>query len=177
MIYIDSHPQHGAFLANQLGRLVDMIVVQGDNLLTGAGLSFPSRSVSSVLLIGEQGQISAADIAKQLKQPHQLVTQRVDLLIKLGLVARIDDPSDRRRKILELTRKGKQEFRLLRTCLRDAEQVFAGLYQEIECDLSAVTLRAMRALSSKPIVDRITTAQSTCLRTSQYNNQNESKQK
>jgi DNA-binding MarR family transcriptional regulator len=158
MSYIDSHPRRGVFLANQLHRLVEMIVEQGDDLLIGAGLSLPSRAVSSVLLIGERGPISVADIAKELEQPHQLVTQRIEMLIELGLLNRIDDPTDGRRKILELTRKGKKELRSLETCLRDTERVFLGLYQEIECDLSAVTLRAMKVLSSKSIVDRITTA-------------------
>ena len=158
MAYVDSHPRHGAFLANQLSRLVDMIGKQGDDLLMGAGLSLPSRAISSVLLIGERGQISAADIAKELQQPHQLVTQRIEILIKLGLLDRIDDPSDGRRKILELTRKGQKELRLLKTCLHDAEGVILDLYQEIECDLSAATLRAMKVLSSKSILDRIATA-------------------
>lgn len=158
MVYIDSHPRHGAFLANQLLRLVDLISKQGDELLMAAELSLPSRAVSSVMLIGERGQISAADIAKEFAQPHQLVTQRIDILIKLGLVARIDDPSDGRRKILELTRKGKKELRLLKTCLRDAERVFVDLYKDIECDLYSVTLRAMKALSSESIMDRKATA-------------------
>ena len=155
MINIDSHPRRGAFLANQLHRLVDLISKQGDDLLMDAGLSVPSRAVSSLMLIGEQGQISAADIAKEFMQPHQLVTQRIDTLIMLGLVARIDDPSDGRRKILELTRKGKKELRLLETCLQDAERAFLDLYKEIECDLSAVALRAIKALSSESIVDRM----------------------
>jgi len=157
MTYVDSHSRCDAFLANQLHRLVDLINKQGDDLLLGAGLSLPSRTVSSVLLIGERGQISAADIAKELKQPHQLVTQRIEILIHLGLVDRIDDPSDGRRKILELTRKGKKELRLLETCLLEAERVFSDFYQEIECDLSAVALRAIKVLSSKPISDRIAT--------------------
>jgi len=158
MAYVDSHARHGAFLANQLYRLADLIAKQGDDLLMGAGLSLPSRAVSSVLLIGERGQKSAADIAKELDQPHQLVTQRIEILIELGLVGRIDDPSDGRRKILELTRKGKKELRLVETCLRDAEEVFLNLYQEIECDLSNVTLSALKVLSSKSILDRIATA-------------------
>jgi DNA-binding MarR family transcriptional regulator len=173
MAYVDSHPRHGAFLANQLRRLVDMIAEQGDNLLMGAGLSLPSRAVSSVLLIGERGQISAADIAKELQQPHQLVTQRIEILIELGLLNRIDDPSDGRRKILELTRKGKRELRLLETCLRDAERVFLSLYQEIECDLLAVTRHAMKVLSSKSILDRIATAKLKGLRAIQSSDENE----
>lgn len=157
MAYVDSHSSSGAFLAHRLNRLVDLISEQGDKLLSEARLSLPSRAVSIVLLIDERGRISAADIAKELKQPHQLVTQRIDVLRKLGLVERTVDPSDGRRKILALTRKGKTERRLLETCLRDAERVFLDLYKEIECDLSELALQTIKALSSKSILDRITT--------------------
>jgi len=158
--YIDAHPRHRAFLANQLSRLVDMIAGQGDDLLSSAGLSIPARAVSSILLIGERTQVSTADIAKTLKQPHQLGTQRVDILISLGLVDRLDDPSDGRRKILTLTRKGKMELRVLETCLHDAERAFQDLYEEMECNLSAVTQRAMELLSTKTILDRVATIKS-----------------
>ncbi len=124
-------------------------------MLSAAGLSLPSQAVSSLLLIGDHGQISAADMAQQLKQPHQLVTQRVDKLMALGLVARFDDPADGRRKILGLTRKGKKELRMLEVCLRDAEQRFQRLYEQIECDLSSITIRAIKALSSQPIADQL----------------------
>ncbi|MEM7278268.1 MAG: MarR family transcriptional regulator [Pseudomonadota bacterium] len=158
MSYVDSHPRQGAFLGHLLQRLVDLINTQGDELLAAAGLSLPSRAVSSLLLLGDQGQISAADMAQQLNQPHQLVTQRVDKLMALGLVARFDDPSDGRRKILGLTRKGKKELRMLEGCLHDAERRFQRLYEQIECDLSAITIRAMKALSLNPVADRTATS-------------------
>ena len=57
-------------------------------------MDFPSRSASTVLLLGSGKNLSAADIAKLLGEPHQLATQRVDLLITLGIVSRVDDPRD-----------------------------------------------------------------------------------
>jgi len=157
MTYVDSHPRHSAFLAIQLRSLAELITEQGNDLLASAGLRLPSRAVSSVLLIAERGQISVADIGRELNQPHQLVTQRVEILSRLGLIERRDDPSDGRRNILALTRKGKKELRLLEACLRNAEQAFLNLFEEIECDLNAVSLSALNALYSRSILDRIAT--------------------
>jgi len=153
--YTDTHPLRGAFVANLLGRLVDMIVAQGEDLLQDAGLDFPSRAASSVLLIGERGNISAADIASALAQPHQLVTQRIELLVDLKIVKRVNDPKDGRRKILTLTNKGTQQFLRLQTRLANAERAFQGLFEEIDCDLPAVAARAMGALGKRSILDRV----------------------
>lgn len=148
----------GAFVANQLERLAALIVAQGDALLEDAGVSIPPRTVSIVLLLGERGRLSVADIAKMTERPHQLMTQRVELLIELGIVRRADDPEDGRRKIVVLTAKGSEQHRRLNACLVRAKAAFAALFREIECDLPAVILRAMDALKRSPLSARATAA-------------------
>lgn len=153
--FVDTHPLRGAFVANQLERLVDMIVLQGHALLEDAGLVFPSRAVSAVLLIGEYGTLSAADIASALAQPHQLVTQRIELLIDLGVVERVTDPTDGRRKLIELTRFGRDQLVRLQARLAESERAFAALFAEINCDLPSIADHAMEALERAPLLNRI----------------------
>lgn len=155
MRFLDSHPLRGAFVANTLERLVSLIVEQGDALLRDAGMDFPSRAASTVLLLGERTRISAADLAKALGQPHQLVTQRVDLLIERGVVSRAGDPGDARRRILVLTSKGKRQFKALKARLSLAEAAFAALSAEIGCDLSDATRSAIAALERSTVLDRV----------------------
>ena len=155
MAYLDTHPLHRAFIANKLERLVDQIAQQGDELLQDAGLEIPSRTVSLVLLIGENGEISAAEVATKLKQPHQLVTQRADLLVKLAIIERRNDPNDSRRKILALTAKGKQQYDKLLIRLQEAVEAFTGLFEEIDTDLEVITTRAMQALKRSSLLKRI----------------------
>ena len=152
--YLDAHPRRGAFIANMLDRLADLISEQSELLLQDAGLAFPARAVSTVLLIGERGAIAAADIAGALKQPHQLVTQRIDLLIAASVVERLADPADGRRKVLRLTPKGVDQFERLRVCLAQADKVFAALFKELGCDLPAVALSAMASLEQSSVVER-----------------------
>jgi DNA-binding MarR family transcriptional regulator len=154
MPFLDSHSLRAAFCANLLERLAARIIEQGEELLRDAGIEFPSRAASTVLLLSEHGRMSAADIAKSLVQPHQLVTQRIDLLIELGVVARIDDPEDARRKMLSLTPKGRKQSQKLKARLVLAEAAFAALFKEIGCDLSAVALKGMDALDRSSILVR-----------------------
>lgn len=153
--FIDGNLFSDAFLGNRLALLVDLIVDQGDTLLNEAGLSFPSRATSTILLVSKRENLSAADIADELDQPHQLATQRVDSLVKLGLLERRNDPMDARRKTLSLTKKGKKEATILEATLRDAQLAFQGLYQELGVNLGSIATDAILALKQTPLSSRI----------------------
>lgn len=153
--YLGDHRLQGAFIASRLQGLADLISDQGEALLDDAGLALPSRAVSTVLLIGERGEVSTAEIAKTLQQPHQLVAQRVELLIASGTVKRLADPDDGRRKILQLTPSGADQFVLLQDCLARTARAFGELFEEVGCDLPAITQRVADVLEEKPVRDRV----------------------
>jgi DNA-binding MarR family transcriptional regulator len=151
---METHSRRAAFLANTLEALATQIVAQGEVMLQSAGIDFPARACSTVLLLGERGEMSAADLAKSLGQPHQLVTQRIELLIELGIVARVEDPYDARRKVLRLTRKGRSQFDRLDRVLDETQAAFHELFREIGCDLSAKAEQAMAALNRSALPAR-----------------------
>ncbi|WP_375203263.1 MarR family winged helix-turn-helix transcriptional regulator [Hyphococcus sp.] len=153
--FLDAHALRHAFVGNALGRLVDVISEQGDTLLEAAGLSFPSRASSTMLLIEERGDLSIADITRELRQPHQLVAQRIDLLAEKGLVVRMADPSDGRRKILRLSSKGKKEAVILKERLQGAAIAFDEIFDEIGVNLSEAAEAASVALKHVSLGERI----------------------
>jgi DNA-binding MarR family transcriptional regulator len=155
MMYLDAHPLAKAFVANKFDRLAAMIVDQGDELLRDAGIEFPSRAVSLFMLVGEDRQLSVADVAATLGQPHQLVTQRADILIDFGLIERSSDPADGRRKTLILTGKGEAQYAKLEFILSEAANAFDELFREIECDMPAFAMKAMDALGRATLLERI----------------------
>lgn len=152
--FIDSGTYQHAFLGNRLSRLVEMIVEQGEVLLREADISFPARAASTILIVAQKGVVSTSDIARELAQPHQVATQRVELLIKNGLIEKRTDPSDARRKLLALTKRGTDEARRLETVLEHAQFAFLQLFEELGVDISDIALQAMRSLENKPLVDR-----------------------
>ncbi|MEM7740421.1 MAG: MarR family transcriptional regulator [Pseudomonadota bacterium] len=152
--HLDDHPLAAAFLANRLDRLADLIVTQGETLLSDVGVQLPARAVSTILLIGESGTASTADIAEKLGQPHQVATQRVELLIAEGVITRTPDPRDGRRKLLMLTALGKAQHQTLERRLRTACEVFEALCREVDCDLPLVLDRMAAALGNRSLTER-----------------------
>lgn len=152
--YLEGHAFRRAFLAHHLAQLADQISSQGEAFLEDAGLDFPSRAVSSVLVLGERGPMSTADIAEALNQLHQVVTQRVDLLVSHGLVERVADPKDKRRKLLSLSPKGQVQYAQLREALARADAAFTALDQELECDLIDLISRISKAFNRASVLER-----------------------
>ncbi|WP_370336635.1 winged helix DNA-binding protein [Parvularcula marina] len=142
-------------MSNKLIRLVDLIALQGGELLREAEITIPARAVACTLFVGDNEQVSLADIAKALDEAHQLTAHRVDNLIQLGLMESGADPNDRRRKILSLTRKGKAQYQLLLARLSQIEQAFTDLYTEIGYDLPSILEDAIAALDRTPLPERI----------------------
>jgi DNA-binding MarR family transcriptional regulator len=147
-------PLRRIFLAASLERLVALIIEQGDEALKHSKIEFPGRATPTILLLAKEGPMSAADIARRLKESHQLVTQRLDLLIEKKIATRVADPRDGRRKLLRITTKGYDQLKLLGVELRIVEQIWAQLFDEIGADLAQAALRAIDALEKKPLMAR-----------------------
>lgn len=152
---MDTHPLRGAFVSNKLLRLVETIADQGEALLMSAGIIIPPRAISTVLMIGEVPDVTAADIATSLDQPHQVATQRVAALIKLGLVSKRPHSSDSRRKVLEFTALGRAQYGLMMTMLEKIRGAMDALFDELGVDLAAKAVEAVQLLKARPLVDRI----------------------
>lgn len=79
----------------------------------------------------------------------------MDLLIQLGIIERVDDPEDGRRKLLRLTPKGRDQFAILSGRLEKAGRAFEALFAEIGCDLPEVTRQVAEALQNKSLLNRM----------------------
>ncbi|MFG2356459.1 MarR family winged helix-turn-helix transcriptional regulator [Streptomyces sp. NPDC048521] len=83
------------------------------HMVSSAGLSLSRTKVLQVL--AGRGALHQAELADALGQAPRSVTQIVEGLERMGLIARTGDPQDRRRKTVSLTDRG-------RTTLAAAEQ-------------------------------------------------------
>lgn len=152
---MDTHRLSGAFLSNKLLRLVETIADQGEDVLARAEIDIPPRAISTVLMIGEVEHVTAADIASALDQPHQLATQRIGLLIKMGLITKRPHASDSRRKVLELTEQGRAQYKRMIGMLAQIRDAMDALYEELGVDLASVAVKAEKALRARPLVERV----------------------
>ncbi|MCV7378081.1 MarR family transcriptional regulator [Mycobacterium alsense] len=80
----------------------------------------PAQAVALAAL--RAGGLHASDLADRLKVSRQAVAQGVASLERHGYVTRVADPGDARARIIELTPRGRQALRVMRSHALDLER-------------------------------------------------------
>ena len=80
----------------------------------------PAQAVALVPLVA--GGLHASDLADRLRVSRQAVAQAVAALERHRYVTRVPDPVDARARIIELTPRGRQALRVIRTNAVDLEK-------------------------------------------------------
>lgn len=155
MVDPDGMPLRNVYLGRSLQRLLVLIAGQGQETLRASGVDYSMRSAPIVLLLAKGGPMAAADLAKALGEPHQLVAQRLDALLDLDIVTRDSDAADARRKVLKITPKGRAQLRRLKACFDLLEAAYERLFAEIGCDLAGKVLEITEALTREPLPERV----------------------
>ena len=102
-----------AFVAHRLRRLSDRIVDEIAEALSLQGLRVPPRSASTILLLAARGPMGPVDIARTLRFSHPLMVRALRVLEEIGLVRAVDHSTDQRRRLVELTKRGRDEAAVL----------------------------------------------------------------
>ena len=122
--------QGPAFLAHLLRRLADELVQGAAEWYPTVGVIAPPRTISSLLALDEHGPLGITELAGLLRQSHPLVITWIKELTRLSLVRSKIDPADRRRTVVSLTLKGREELTRIRAALVVMEQASAELLQQ-----------------------------------------------
>ncbi|MFD6338566.1 MarR family winged helix-turn-helix transcriptional regulator [Streptomyces sp. NPDC060131] len=110
------------FLAHRVRRVVD------DRMAAG-GLSLARTKL--LRLLDEQGPTRLSSLAEQLGFAARSVTETVDGLARDGLVERGPDPTDRRAKLVVITREGNA---VLATASTAGERVLQDIFGALDDD-------------------------------------------
>ena len=98
-----------AFVAHRLRRLSDLIVDEIAMGLGREGLTVPPRSASTILLLADRGPMGPVDVARELQFSHPMMSRALSVLEELGLVRTVEHSGDQRRRLVELTPRGRDE--------------------------------------------------------------------
>ncbi len=143
-------------LAHRMRRVVDQIMADCRSYLTSTGLAVPAKGVSTVLLLEAEGALGITEISQRLNFSHTLVVRLVSPLTSAGLVVEHRDPNDGRRRVLELTERGRRAAEEVRArFLAPAETAYLNLFKEIGVDVFDVIERLDVALADKSFVTRL----------------------
>ncbi len=87
-------------------------------------LTFEMLQVINTL--AEKGEINQQEIANLLNKDKTSITYLLDNLTKRGLVVRIEDPNDRRNKIIHMTEAGREITDLLTPIVEELHEKASG---------------------------------------------------
>ncbi|MEE2526347.1 MarR family transcriptional regulator [Hyphobacterium sp. HN65] len=134
-----------AFFARRASMLVDKIISQGGASMQAFGLKSPVPAISTLLVL-RKAELSVTEIATHLGVTHAAIIKNVRLLEREGLVERISDDRDARRKPLRLTAGGQEESVRTAAFLAAAQTAYRQIFEEIGVDMDAAIVRMEAAL-------------------------------
>ena len=141
-----------SFIGKQADDLSNLIRDQIKPIYQSIGIVVPVKSCSVIHYLNRYDDLSVTDLAKHLKQSHQLIKQKLPKLQQLGLIIQRSDSNDKRRTTYHLTASGRKQARLLE------ENSFSTVYQhlsdEIGADLYKVLNDAIIGLQQKDLMTR-----------------------
>jgi len=142
------------FLGRLSERLSALIEAQTLAVFKHMGIIIPARSCSLMVTLSKHELAAAADLARELGQAHQLVLQKLPKLVRLGLVTHYEDEHDARRRLFQVTRKGRDQLEKFARCSDLIARAYEGLFAEVG-NAHEVIVRAIDALEKKPLAERI----------------------
>ncbi|MNM84439.1 MarR family protein [compost metagenome] len=147
--------QGPAFLAHLLRRLADELVQGAADWYPSVGVTAPPRTISTLLALDEHGPLGVTELARLLRQSHPLVIVWIKELTRLSLVKSKDDPTDRRRTLVSLTAKGRNELVRVRKALVTMERASTELLQLAGTDSLQMLWALERNCRELPFLQRL----------------------
>ncbi|MBB5958078.1 DNA-binding MarR family transcriptional regulator [Saccharothrix tamanrassetensis] len=114
-------------------RLNGLLLAAGDELAAPAGLTSARWQVLGVV---DHGPSTVAQVARTMGLTRQAVRQTANSLVGEGMLEFVDDPRDRRARLLALTPPG-------RTALREVERRQAEWADDVGARIPLAELRAV----------------------------------
>jgi DNA-binding MarR family transcriptional regulator len=117
-----------------------------ENRACGGGLTLAQCHV--LLEIDEAGEVGPGILASRLRLDKSAVSRTVDGLVKLGLISRTTDSTDRRYSLLSLTSAGRRKSQIIHQVNDDAVR---GTFNLIPPDRHAEIIESFRELVAATI--------------------------
>lgn len=125
-----------AFMHRTMGNFMHYAKRQGLSVSQIAALFFIQHR--------ESGGVS--DIGSEMGVTSAAASQMLDRLVQLGLVARSENPDDRRTKQIVLTERG---LKMLRSATEERERWFVALAESLTTDERARAVSTLRTLIAR----------------------------
>ena len=142
-------------LASRLKRLQERLSREASQVYRELDETFEARWFSVFYALGRQAPLSVVEIARELHITHTAVNQVAGELSRHGLITQTRDSHDARRRLLQLSGKGRALFARLEPVWEAVVEANQEWLDEARVDLLAALDRAEDALDERSLYDRL----------------------
>jgi len=142
-------------LASRLRRLADTLQTDVSGIYGELGVDFEARWFPVLVALRDADPLPVTSLADQLGLSHQAVSQTLRLMADRGLIDESPDPTDRRRRRVNLSREGHGLCRDLDDVWDEVRAANQDLLRETGVDFLAQLDRIEAALNRESMADRV----------------------
>ena len=141
-------------LGSRLRRLSDRIMASGQQVYRMTEIDFEPRWFPVYRLLADGGSKTVGDCARELGLTHASVSQTAAAMAKRGITTSREDCDDARRRLLELTDKGRDLLPQLRGIWSDIEASISDVVEYGGVDILAALAGIEQALTVQSLSER-----------------------
>lgn len=142
-------------LGSRLRRLSDRIMASGQEIYRSAAIDFEPRWFPVFRLLADHGPMTVGVCARRLGLTHAAVSQTASAMAKRGIITSRKDADDERRRLLELTDKGRDLLPFLRDIWEDIESGIRDAVDYGGVDVLAAVEGLEQALAVQSLSERV----------------------
>jgi DNA-binding MarR family transcriptional regulator len=142
-------------LDHRFKRMLNRLLEEADDIYRALGLPIKARWCSTLLLLEREESLTVTEVAERLQLSHPAVVQSLEDMAGTGLVRKVQDPLDGRRRLLSLSVKGKRWMPRLHEVWAEMSRAQARVFARADCDMLSALAAANAALDRKNIATRV----------------------
>ncbi len=147
----------GIALGSRLKRLSDLFMHDIDLIYKKLNINFEPRWFALTSYLYDYGDTSILELADSLKFSHPAVVQIVNQMLKKKLVEAYKDKTDKRKRMIKLSDKGKELFESINPLLGEINDSVKEIIQSTGYDFLHVIESIEKELDAKGIYERTIT--------------------
>ncbi|CAM2009044.1 bifunctional helix-turn-helix transcriptional regulator/GNAT family N-acetyltransferase [Acanthopleuribacter pedis] len=141
-------------LGSRLKRLTASLMADGALLYQEAGLDFTPKWFTTFYYLAHHGPAPVTQIANHLGVSHPMVNKVAAEMDAHGLVVSQKDPSDKRRRVLALSDKGRAMIKDLEPVWQDIQAALQGLVADAKVDWIEVLEKTEASQKEQSFLER-----------------------
>jgi DNA-binding MarR family transcriptional regulator len=146
-------------LDHRFKRMMHRLLAEADDIYRALDLPIKARWCSTLLLLEEEQSLTVTEVAERLRLSHPAVVQILDDMASTGLVRKVQDRRDGRRRRLSLSAKGRRWMPVLHEVWDEMSRAQTEAFGVTGCDMLAALAAADAELDrrsvSKRVLDRV----------------------